>query len=36
MQETYKHADTISSLVKELEKKEAKNAEEELKSLDIV
>jgi hypothetical protein len=36
MQEAYKNADTITAHVKALEKQEAKNAEEELKSLDIV
>lgn len=36
MQESYKNADTVTNLVKELEKQEIKNAEEELKSLDIV
>ncbi len=36
MQEAYKHADTVTASVKELEKQETKNAEETLKSLDIL
>ena len=36
MQEAYKNADTVTATVKKLEKKEAKSAEETLKSLDIL
>ena len=36
MQEAYKHADTITAHVKQLEKNELIDADEALKSLDIL
>lgn len=36
MQEAYKNADIVTATVKELEKQEVKNAEEALRSLDIL